>query len=64
MDRHTKLLLTIIAAALVWIGVKDIAIVSDALAASGVIEVRVVEIDFSRYRPVPVQVKGEIRCEK
>lgn len=64
MDRTTKTLLTFIAVSLVWLGIKDLSFISDAMAASGVIEVRVVEIDFSRYKPVPVEVKGEIKCKE
>lgn len=62
MDRYTKLILAIIAGCLIWICIRDIAFVSDALAASGVVKVEVVEIDFNRYRPVPVEVKGVIEC--
>lgn len=46
MDRYTKLVLTIIAVALVWIGIKDIGIVENAMAATGIVEVKVVDIDF------------------
>ncbi len=63
MDRFTKIVLVIIAASLIWNTIKDFALISDAIAATGIIEVKVVEIDFSRYRPVPVEVRGEITCK-
>jgi len=62
MDRYTKTLLTIITAALVWLGVKDFAIVEEAMASAGVVEVKVVDIEFKSWKPVPVEVQGEIRC--
>ena len=46
MDRYSRTLLTVIAIALIWLGTKDLSIISDAMAASGVIEVKVIEIDF------------------
>lgn len=64
MDRYGKFMLTLIAFSLVWIGIKDFSFISNAMAASGIIEVKVVEIDFNRYRPVPVEVKGEITCKQ
>lgn len=63
MDRYTRTLLTIIAVALVWIAVKDTAVISSANASTGVIEVRIVDMNLSRYRPLPVQLHGEIRCK-
>ena len=62
MDCYSKTIFTIIAIALVWIGAKDFSIVSDAMAATGIIEVKIVEMDLNRYRPIPVEVKGEITC--
>ena len=64
MDRYTKTVLTVIAASLLWIGIKDFTFISDAMAASGSIEGKVVEIDFNRYRPIPVEGKGEITCRQ
>lgn len=63
MDRYSKIVLTVIAICLVWIGARDLPFIPDAMAASGVLEVKVVEMDLSRYRPIPVAVKGEITCK-
>lgn len=46
MDRYTKTVLTIIAIALVWVGIKDIGVVENAMASSGMVDVKVVDIDF------------------
>jgi hypothetical protein len=62
MDRYTKTLFTIIAVALVWIALKDTAVISNAMASTGVLEVKIVEMNLSRYRPLPVRVQGEIKC--
>ena len=62
MDRYSKTLLTIITIALVWIGVKDTGIIADAQAAS-VVEVKVVDMNWTRYSPLPVRVEGKIKCE-
>lgn len=62
MDRYSKTLLTIIAIALVWIGIKDTGIIADAQAASAV-EVKVVDMNWTRYSPLPVRVEGKIKCE-
>ena len=62
MDRYTKAVLTIIATALVWIGSKDTGIISDAMASSGVIEVKVVSMNLPSHQPVPVKVEGKISC--
>ena len=63
MDRFTKFLLTIIATSLVWIALKDTQIIADAVASSGVIEVKVVDMNWTRYKPLPVKVEGKIKCE-
>ena len=63
MDRYKKVVLTIIAIALVWLGVKDFGIVEDAMASNGVVEVKVVSMKFNQYAPIPVEVKGKIVCE-
>ena len=63
MDRYSKTLLTIIAIALVWIGIKDTGIIADAQAAS-VVEVKVVDMNWTRYSPLPVRIEGEGRCRK
>ncbi|MSQ98818.1 MAG: hypothetical protein EXR85_05925 [Xanthomonadales bacterium] len=62
MDRYAKLMLTIIAVALVWISVKDFTFISDAMASSGIVEVKIVDFDVSKYRPFPVLVQGEVKC--
>ena len=63
MDRYSKTVLTIIALALVWIGVKDFSPVSDAMAANGIVAVKIVEMDLNRYKPIPVKVEGKLLCE-
>lgn len=64
MDRSTKFLLTVIATMLTWIAVKDLPFISDAMATTGVMEVKVVGMEISRYRPIPVNVEGEIVCKR
>ena len=63
MDRYTKSILTVIAIALVWIAFKDSAIIDDAVASNGVVEVKVVDMNWTRYSPLPVRVEGKIKCE-
>jgi len=66
VDRYTKIILTVIAVCLVWICVRDIAIVGPAQASSGVQEVNIVGVaghpfglrDVSmRNVALPVQIK-------
>ena len=52
VDRYTKVVLTVIAAALVTIVVRDIPFVSDALAQSG----------WYRGDTVPVTIRGIDEC--
>ena len=63
MNRYTKTVLTIIATSLVVIALKDVPIISNALASSGVVEVRVVGMDVSQYQALPVKVTGVITCK-
>ena len=63
MDRYSKVVLTVIAIALVWIALKDTQIVGDAVASSGVVEVKVVDMNWTRYKPLPVRVEGKIKCD-
>lgn len=63
MNRYTKSVLTIIAVSLVWIALKDATVISNAVASSGVAEVKIVDMNFSRYQPLPVRVEGKIQCE-
>jgi uncharacterized membrane protein len=63
MDRYSKFLLTIIAIALVWIGFKDVSVISNAMASSGAIEVKVVELVVPSYRPIPVKIEGKLECK-
>jgi len=62
MNRYTNFLLTVIAVSLVWIAMKDVPIISNAAASSGVVEVRVVDMNWSRYKHLPVRVENEIAC--
>jgi hypothetical protein len=62
MDRYTKTVLTIIAISLVWIAMKNSQVISNAVASSGVIEVKVVDMNWTRYQPLPVSVEGKISC--
>ena len=63
MDRYTKTILTIIAISLVWIAFKDIGIIADARASNGVVKVEVVDMNWTRYSPLPVRVEGKIQCD-
>lgn len=63
MDRYSKTVLTVIAFALIWLGIKDVALINDAVAATGVVEVKVVDMNWTRYSPLPVRVEGKIKCE-
>lgn len=63
MDRYTKTVSTIIAIALVWLSIKDFSIVEEAEAASGVVEVRVVEMRLNQYQPIPVKIQGDVACK-
>jgi len=63
VDRYTKAVLTVIAVALVWLCVKSAAPASPAWAASGPVEVVVVN---GRTKPVPVEgsrVSGALAVE-
>ena len=62
MDRYLKTVLTMIAIAVIWLGVKDFAFVAEAMASSGVIEVKVVSMNLNSYQPIPVEIKGEVVC--
>jgi len=63
MDGYTKSVLTIIAISLVTIALRDAPIISRAIASSGVVEVRVVDMNWTRYKPLPVRIEGKIRCD-
>jgi len=63
MDHYSKTVLTVIVIALVWIAFKDSGIIDDAVASSGVVEVKVVDMNWTRYSPLPVRVEGKIQCE-
>ena len=62
VDRYTKTVLTIIAISLVWIATRDIPVVSNAMASTGLVEVKVVGLEIPSYRPIPVKVQGKIEC--
>jgi len=62
MDRYSKTVLTIIAVSLICIAFKDTNLISNALASTGVVEVKVVSMNLPIYKPIPVRVQGEIRC--
>jgi len=62
MDRYTKGVLTVIAMSLVWLGLKDTNVISSAIASSGIVEVKIVDFDVSKFRPFPVLVQGEVKC--
>ena len=63
MDRYTKTILTVIAASLLWSSFKDMPIISNALASTGVIEVKIVDMNISRYQPLPVKIEGVVKCK-
>ena len=63
MDRYTKSVLTVIAISLVWIALKDTGIIADAVASSGVVQVEVVDMNWTRYSPLPVRIEGKIKCD-
>lgn len=64
MDRYAKFILTIIAISLVFIAMRDVPVISEAMASTGVIEVKVVSLEIPSYRPIPVKVEGKIECGK
>jgi len=47
---------------LVWLGLKDTNVISSAIASSGIVEVKIVDFDISKYRPFPVLVQGAVKC--
>lgn len=61
-DGYTKIILTVIAASLLWINLKDIEIISNAFA-SEVVQVRIVSMELPNYKPIPVKIMGRISCE-
>jgi len=61
MDRYTKALLTLITLCMLWISLKDTSLISEAVASSGVIDVRIV--DISSNRSLPVKAQGEMTCK-
>ena len=61
--RYLKTIVTVIAASLLWHGIKDFSFIADAKASTGVVEVKVVDIDFKSYRLLPVKVQGEVTCK-
>jgi hypothetical protein len=63
MDRYSKSVLTIIAVSLMWIALKDAPMISNAMASTGVVEVKVVDMNWTRYKPLPVRVEGKIKCD-
>lgn len=62
VDRYSKLLLTVIAASLLWLGIKDFSIVEDVMAATGVVEVKIVSMNLPSYQPIPVEIRGKVDC--
>ncbi len=53
MDRYTKVVLTVIAISLLVIAMKDLPVISGALASSsGVVKVSVVDMNWTRYKPL------------
>lgn len=62
MDRYTKSVLTVIAIALMWNVAEDLSSVENAMASSGVVEVKVVEMRLNQYQPIPVEIKGNVMC--
>jgi len=42
--------------------VKDLSIVENAMASTGVVEVKVVSMNLNQYQPIPVEIKGEVVC--
>lgn len=63
MDRYTKCMLSVIAASLAFIAVGQISVVSNAIASTGAVEVRVVEMNLSQFQPIPVKVQGKLECD-
>lgn len=64
MDRYSKLILTIIAVALMLSLIKDISVISEAHASNDILRVKVVELDIPGYRPIPVKVQGKLECHR
>ena len=65
-DSYTRIVLTVIAACLVWIVARDVELVKPAYAASGLVDVNIVRIAGERLGPdfarntvaLPVAVMG------
>lgn len=64
MDKYTKFILTVIACSLLWISIQAGAFVSNAVAANGVAQIEIVDVNVSRHRSLPVEVSGELGCKE
>ena len=54
-DRYTKVVLTVIAAALVWLALRPMVLPTAAEATSGLVRARIEEIN-PLVRPLPVKI--------
>ncbi|MCL6553882.1 MAG: hypothetical protein K6W08_12290 [Firmicutes bacterium] len=54
-DRYTKVVLTVIAAALVWLPLRPVVLPTPAEATSGLVRVRIEEVS-PLLRPLPVKI--------
>jgi hypothetical protein len=62
MDRYSKTVLTVIAVTLLWIAIKELPVIADARASPGAMKVHVVDMNWSRYKPLPVKIEGKVEC--
>ena len=42
---------------------KDMPVIANAMASSGVVQVEVVGMNWTRYSPLPVRIEGKIKCD-
>lgn len=64
MDKYTRFLMTVIAAALVWISLSIGDFISPAIAAYTDTKIEISDVSVPRHRALPVYVTGELKCIK
>lgn len=63
MDRYTKVILTVIAISLAWIGLNVGSPISDAIALMTQ-PIEITSVNVSKSTPLPVYVTGELKCKQ
>jgi hypothetical protein len=62
-DKYTKVILTVIAVSLAWIGINVGSPISDAYALMTQ-PIEITGVNVSRHTPLPVYVTGELKCKQ